>query len=169
MFVPIKHVIILPPTEGEGRIKGATADPEFPTTSRLGHMSPHARAAGAALEVRCVVERAGDAPSSPPAESTARSSALHVPRARGGGLSSGHRDSPCPHHLLLQGLTVRPPKSLLFLVQGGSPRGSSQPRARSPGPVWRGPHPCAAVTGGKGRQGGRPGPREGTRPSAPPP
>lgn len=104
-------------------------DPEFPTTSRLGHVSPHAGAARAAAETRCVV-RERETP--PPAASRENCPVLGPSCAScvcvwGGGPSSGHRDSPRPHHLLLQRVTVGPPTSLPSLAWGGPPGRPSPP------------------------------------------
>lgn len=107
-----------------------TVDPQFPTTSRLGHVSPHAGAARAAAETRCVV-RERETP--PPAASRENcpvlgpSCASCVCVCRGGGPSSGHRDSPRPHHLLLQWITVGPPTSLPSLAWGCRQAGPRRP------------------------------------------
>lgn len=74
-------------------------------------------------------ERAGDAPSGRQQRElpSPRPFVCLVCVCGGGGPSSGHRDSPRPHHLLLQRVTVGPPTSLPSLAWGGRQAGPRRP------------------------------------------
>lgn len=102
VLVPVKHIIILPPT-GEGKAKWAPVTREFSVKSRWGDTWP-----SFSEQQGLPGKRRGQG------TGTCRelASFLYVRP------SSGPRESPCPHHILLR---CWPPMSLLFLVQGEVP------------------------------------------------
>lgn len=167
MFVPIKHVIILPPTGGGGKTEGETVDPEFPATSRLEHMSPHARAARAAAEMRCPLQAASRENCPVPGPSCASCVCVC-----GGGVAPPLDTGTVrvPTTFRCRGSLSGPPKSLLSLVRGcgGHHEGPHRPELahlRQDGEVLI---LVLLQLEGRGGKAVAQGP-EGTRPPAPPP
>lgn len=175
---------------GEKHRRGDSG-PAVPDHVTLGARVPSCRSGPGCGREEARGERAGDAPSGrqqrelpgprpfvclvrrplrQPAERTAQSSALRVPRV----CVCGGEAPPLATGTVRVSTTFCCSGSLsghprhCRLLPGGAARQALAARARSPAPGWRGPHPCAAATGGKGGHGGRAGPR-GDEALSPPP